>query len=82
MPGEECELVVQDLDAAEARYTELYGAETAQRVIQACKYGQLQHEDSQHYEESISGGWNGALDYLTALGRMMDVPVTGRYQRE
>ena len=38
---------MQDIPAAEARYTALYGAETAQRVIQACLYGQLVHEGTQ-----------------------------------
>ena len=82
MSASDCELVVQDIPAAEQRYTDLYGAATAQRVIQACLYGQLVHEDSQHYEESVSGGWNGADDYFKALSQMLNVPISGRYQRE
>ena len=49
--GSDCEIIIQDIPAAEARYTDLYGAATAGRVIQACQYGQLQQatDGAQHY---------------------------------
>jgi hypothetical protein len=42
--AEACDAIVRDLAAAERRYTETYGADTAGRVLHACLYGTCSHE--------------------------------------
>jgi hypothetical protein len=53
MSAEECEKVVSDEAVARDVLEAEYGKETADRVIQACKYGQVRSNDGQHYEEQV-----------------------------
>jgi hypothetical protein len=84
MSGERCNEIVEDVEGERRDLTVRYGADTANRVVNACLYGQVRQaaEASQHYEEINSGGWNGAGDYFKGLSAMMGVPIAGRYQLE
>mgnify|MGYP001135585325 CR=1 FL=1 len=82
MAGATCERIIVDIEAARQEYTELYGEETATRVISACTWGQVTYDTSEHYEETNSGGWNGVDDYFRGLSELLGVEPHGRYQLE
>lgn len=80
MSGETCNKIIQDVAVAEKEYTDLYGEETAERVIGTCLRGQISYEDHEHYEETNSGSWTAAEDYITHVAYLLNTYPHGRYQ--